>query len=46
MSLVIASIKDVRKAAVVLREHLSPAPLIRSYPLERELGLPLIVGSG
>ena len=40
MSLVIASIKDVREAAVVLREHLSPAPLIRSYPLERELGLP------
>ncbi len=40
MSLSLASIKDVREAAVVLREHLSPAPLIRSYPLERELGLP------
>ncbi len=34
------SIKNVREAAAVLREHLGPAPLVRSYPLEKELGLP------
>ena len=36
----IPTIADVKEAEAVLRKHLSPAPLIRSYPLERELGLP------
>ncbi len=31
---------DVRRAEAVIRQHLSPAPLIRSYSLERHLGLP------
>jgi threonine dehydratase len=35
----IATIADVRDAEAVIREHLSPAPLIRSYPLEKELNL-------
>ena len=34
-----ASIEDVRAAADVIRQHVSPAPLIRSYALERELKL-------
>lgn len=41
MSVRIATIDDVRAAASVIREHVSPAPLIRSYALERELGLPV-----
>jgi threonine dehydratase len=36
----IPTIEDVRAAEPVLREHVSPAPLVRSYPLEKELGLP------
>ena len=40
MSIRVATIDDVRKARNVIRQHLSPVPLIRSYPLERELGLP------
>src|SRR5689334_18597494 len=40
MILRIPTIDDVRAAERVIREHLSPAPLIRSYELERELGLP------
>ena len=36
----IATIEDVRRAARVLRQHISPAPLIRSYALEQELKLP------
>lgn len=39
MSVRIANIDDVRKAEPVIRQHISAAPLIRSYPLERELGL-------
>jgi threo-3-hydroxy-L-aspartate ammonia-lyase len=35
----IATIKDVHTAQNVIGLHLSPAPLIRSYALERELGL-------
>lgn len=35
----IATIDDVRAALPVIREHISPAPLIRSYRLETELGL-------
>ena len=31
---------DVRAAEPVIRRHCSPAPLIRSYPLEQALGLP------
>ncbi len=40
MSVRTVSIDDVRAAERVIREHVSPAPLIRSYALERELGLP------
>lgn len=36
----IANIDDVHRAQVVIRQHLTPAPLIRSYALEKELGLP------
>ncbi len=36
----IACIDDVCRAEEVIRGHLSPAPLIRSYRLEKELGLP------
>src|SRR6187200_439524 len=39
MSVRIATIDDVRAAERVIREHTSPAPLIRSNELERELGL-------
>ncbi len=35
-----ATIQDVRKALPVIRQHVSPAPFIRSYELEKELGLP------
>ena len=37
MSIEEATIQDVRKAEGVIRQHLSPAPLIRSYALEKEL---------
>ncbi len=36
----IATIEDVRAAQGVIEKYLSPAPLIRSYALEKELGLP------
>ena len=36
----IAAIDDVRSAERSIRAHLSPIPLIRSYRLEKELGLP------
>jgi threo-3-hydroxy-L-aspartate ammonia-lyase len=39
MSIRIAAIADVRRAESIVRQHLSPAPLIRSYALEKELGL-------
>ena len=39
MSIHVATIADVRIAEEVIRQHVSPAPLVRSYPLERELGL-------
>ena len=39
MSIEVATIQDVRKAEGVIRQHLSPAPLMRSYALEKELGL-------
>jgi threo-3-hydroxy-L-aspartate ammonia-lyase len=35
----IPTIEDVRRAEGVIRQHLSPAPLIRSYALENELKL-------
>jgi len=35
----IATFADVRRAESVIREHISPAPMIRSYRLEKELGL-------
>jgi threonine dehydratase len=40
MAVRIAELHDVHAAAGVVHGHLSPAPLIRSYALERELGLP------
>lgn len=40
MSVRVVGIWDVRAAERAVRPHLSPAPLVRSYPLERELGLP------
>jgi threo-3-hydroxy-L-aspartate ammonia-lyase len=36
----IPDIHDVRRAAEVVHGHVSPAPLVRSYALEKELGLP------
>ncbi len=36
----IATIADVHDAQEVFRQHISPTPLIRSYRLEKELGLP------
>lgn len=40
MPITTATITDVRRAERVVHEHVSPAPLIRSYALEKELGLP------
>ncbi|HUQ70912.1 MAG TPA: threonine/serine dehydratase [Planctomycetaceae bacterium] len=40
MSVPLVTIRDVRDAEAVIRAHVSPAPLIRSYALEKELGLP------
>ncbi len=40
MALQIANIEDVHDAERVIRAHMSPAPLIRSYALEQELQLP------
>ena len=40
MSVRSVSVDDVRAAEQVIRAHVSPAPLTRSYALERELGLP------
>ena len=40
MPVTVATIDDVRAARKVIRRHISPAPLIRSGPLEKELGLP------
>ncbi len=40
MSARIVAIEDVRRAEAAIRPHLSPAPLIRSHALEKELGLP------
>ncbi len=40
MAIEVPTIDDVRAAALVIREHISPAPLIRSYALEKKLGLP------
>jgi threonine dehydratase len=39
MNIRIAAIADVRRAESIVRQHLSPAPLIRSYALEKELGI-------
>jgi threonine dehydratase len=36
----IATFEDVRRAESVIRGHISSVPLIRSYRLEKELGLP------
>lgn len=36
----LCSIEDVRSAEPILARYLSPTPLCRSTPLERELGLP------
>lgn len=39
MTISIPAIHDVRRAESVIRRHLPPAPLIRSYPLEKILGV-------
>ena len=39
MSIQIATVTDVEAAAKVIVQHVSPAPLIRSYALEKELRL-------
>lgn len=39
MPVVPATIEDVHAAEPIVHAHVSAAPLIRSYPLERELGL-------
>lgn len=36
----VATINDVRQAEPIVHLHISPAPLIRSYALESELGFP------
>ncbi len=36
----IATMDDVRAAESAVRQHVSPTPLVRSYALERTLGLP------
>lgn len=41
MPIRIATVDDVRAAESVVRRNISPAPLIRSYPLEKELGFPV-----
>ncbi len=40
MSIRIACIDDVHRAGKLVHRYVSPAPLIRSYSLEKELGLP------
>jgi threo-3-hydroxy-L-aspartate ammonia-lyase len=40
MPLTIPTIHDVHRAEAVVHAHTSPAPLIRSHELERDLGLP------
>jgi threo-3-hydroxy-L-aspartate ammonia-lyase len=40
MELRIPTMADVFLAEKIIHQHISPAPLIRSYPLEKELGLP------
>ena len=40
MPIHIPTIDDVRAAETAIRPHVSPAPLVRSYPLEKEIGLP------
>jgi threo-3-hydroxy-L-aspartate ammonia-lyase len=40
MTITLPTVEDLRKAEPILRRHISPAPLIRSYALERALGLP------
>lgn len=40
MAIHIPTIDDVRQADGLIRPHVSPAPLVRSWPLERALGLP------
>src|SRR5688500_13216414 len=41
MPIRIPTVADVRAAEPIIREHVSPAPLIRSHALERELRLPV-----
>jgi threonine dehydratase len=40
MSVHLTTLADLHAAESVVRQHVSPAPLIRSYALERRLGLP------
>lgn len=40
MSIRIPTMADIRAAEPIIRQHVSPVPLIRSYALEKELQLP------
>ena len=40
MSQTVVTIDDVRRAEAVIRRHASPMVVVRSYALEKELGLP------
>ena len=46
MSIRMVTIDDVRVAEHLIRDHVSPAPLIRSYALERCSGCRRIGGFG
>src|SRR5580704_15779425 len=39
MTIPTVTIREVREAQPIIAEHISPAPLIRSYALEKELNL-------
>lgn len=41
MSIRIPTIADVRAAEPIIRQHVSPAPLLRSYAIEKEIQLRL-----
>lgn len=40
MNITLPTMDDVRRAAAIVRRHLAPVPLVRSYALERTLQLP------
>ena len=40
MSIRLVTMADIHEAEEMIREHVPPAPLIRSFPLEKRLGMP------